>query len=306
VNRIPCMKLFALMLGLSISSTFAAETAASCPPAGYDKPALQQLRQSGFEVAEDAKRNSLALALMDCVANPDPELRDGMAFEGIANWLRAEKLSSETYQSLFAALMLQLQAAPDSAGFRQPFAALILSEVARVDRLQGWLSPDQRDQLVQAAAEYLRGVRDYRGFSETEGWRHGVAHGADLALQLVLNDNINSSQIELLLEAVAAQVAPAGEIFYIYGEPMRLARVANYAHQRDAVPNEFWEGWFKGIVQASPLQDWSEAFGSQLGLARRHNTLAFLLAMHLNATAAEDEQSKALDQWVMQALTQLP
>jgi len=300
------MQLFALMLCLAISSTFAAEKVASCPPAGYDKPALQQIRQSGFEVADDAKRNSLALALLACVADPDPELRDGVAFEGIASWLRAEKLTPETYQSLFPALMLQLQAAPDSAGFRQPFAALILSEVARVDRLQGWLGPDQREQMVQAAAEYLGGVRDYRGFSETEGWRHGVGHGADLALQLVLNDNVHASQVENLLEAVSTQVAPAGEIFYIYGEPMRLARVVYYAHRRDVLPAGFWEGWFQGIAEATPLQDWSEAFGSQLGLARRHNTLAFLLAMHLNATAADDEQGKALDQWVMQALMQLP
>ena len=29
---------------------------------------------------------------------------------------------------------------------------------------------------MTAAAAYLSGVRDYRGYDETAGWRHGVAH----------------------------------------------------------------------------------------------------------------------------------
>ena len=76
-------------------------------------------------------------------------------------------------------LLEQLQAADDAAGFRKPFAALALSEVARSDRVEPVFTGEQREQLVAAAAAYLGGVRDYRGFSETEGWRHGVAHNGD-------------------------------------------------------------------------------------------------------------------------------
>jgi len=201
-------------------------------------------------------------------------------FEGIAHWLRSSQLSQEAFQSLHAGLMLQLQAAPDNAGFRQPFAALILSEVARADRLQAQLDPDLRDQMVMAAANYLENVKDYRGFSATEGWRHGVAHGADFALELVLNEAVGAAQIKNLLEAVAAQISPPGEMFYVYGEPGRLARVVFYAYQRNVVEPEFWSDWFEGIAKASPLNDWSEAFSSEQGLAKRHNTMVFLLAMH--------------------------
>ncbi len=283
-----------------------AQPVAACPPDAYSKADLLAIKQAGFELADDAQRNALALALMACVSDPDPELRDGVAYEGIAHWLRSGQINPQTYQSLHAGLMLQLQAAPDHAGFRQPFAALVLSEVARADRLQAQLDTELRLQLVMAAANYLKGVKDYRGFSETEGWRHGVAHGADLALQLVLNDLVNAEQIKTLLAAVATQIAPAGDTFYIYGEPARLARVVFYAHRRNVLEPEFWRGWFEGIAKASPLNEWSEAFSSQQGLAKRHNTLAFLLAMHLNATTASDEQGKELDQWVMQALSQLP
>jgi hypothetical protein len=295
-----------LLLSLLWPALLAAQPAAACPPQGYSKESLLELRQKGFEQADEKSRNALARGLLACVAEPDPELRDGVAFEGISTWLRTGQLNAETYQVLYSGLLLQLQAAPDRAGFRQPFAALILAEVARVDRLQPSLSVDQREQLVTAAAAYLAGVKDYRGFSASEGWRHGVAHGADLALQLVLNEAINAEQIEVLLAAVSSQVSPEGETFYIYGEPGRLARVVFYAHRRDVLAAEYWQDWFAAIAAPAPLPDWPEAFSSQAGLAKRHNTLAFLLAMHFNATAADDEPGKALDQWVMQALAQLP
>ena len=45
----------------------------------------------------------------------------------------------------------------DTNGFQQPFAALVLSEVARTDRIDPWMTPAMRSELVTAAATYLAG-----------------------------------------------------------------------------------------------------------------------------------------------------
>ena len=113
-------------------------------------------------------------------------------------------------------------AAPDDAsGFRRPFAALALAEVARADRIEPYLTEPERHELAEAGAAYLRGVRDYRGFTAGEGWRHGVAHGADLMLQLALNPRLSRTDADRLLGAIAAQVAPMGPVYYIHGESAR-------------------------------------------------------------------------------------
>jgi len=275
---------------------------AACPPDGYSKQSLLEIRQAEFKMDDDQQRNALAISLLDCVGDPDPQLRDSVAFEGISSWLRTEQLDLQTYFALYQGLLEQLDKQPDEAGFRKPFAALILSEVARADRIQVQLSNKQRDRLVTSASGYLALVRDYRGFSETEGWRHGVAHGADLALQLVINPAVNEEQMKTLLDAVATQVAPAGDVFYIYGEPSRLARVVFYAHQRAVLDSDYWQAWFDGVSRPGPMASWSKAFSSQPGLAKRHNTLAFLQVMHLNASLVANEQGEELDQWVMSAL----
>jgi len=291
------------MLPLLLACAMAqAHAGPNCPPPGQTRADLVELRQVGFVIGDDAVRDRVAIGLLACIGNPDPVIRDGVVYEGLATWLRGKQLSAAAVQSLREGLLEQLQAADDAEGFRKPFAALALSEVARSDRVEPVFTDEQREQLVAAAAAYLGGVRDYRGFSETEGWRHGVAHGSDLVLQLVLNPQISLEQAWRLLAAVAAQVAPPGEVFYVYGESARLARAAFYAQRRDDMAAADWARWLEAIADPAPLDSWNDAFSTQAGLARRHNTLAFLQALHVAASAAGDERGVGLAAQVMEGL----
>jgi len=293
------IRILTLLLACAVAQAHAEP---NCPPPGQTRADLVELRRDGFAIEDDAVRDRVAIGLLACTGDPDPAIRDGVVYEGLATWLRGNQLSAAAVQALREGLLEQLQAADDAAGFRKPFAALALSEVARSDRVEPVFTGEQREQLVAAAAAYLGGVRDYRGFSETEGWRHGVAHGSDLVLQLALNPRISPEQAWRLLAAIAAQVAPPGEVFYVYGEPARLARAAFYAQRRDDMAAADWARWLGAVVDPAPLDAWSDAFSTQAGLARRHNTLAFLQALHVAAAAAGDERGAVLAAQVMEAL----
>lgn len=291
-----------VLLAMLVVAPVCCRADGQCPPYGYSAPQLSEIRRSGFNIENDAERNALAIALLACVADPNPDLRDGVAYAGIAAWLRARALSAETIEALYANLLEQISSNHDPNGFQQPFAALILSEVARTDRIEDTFTSGRRDELVAVASNYLSGVRDYRGFSETEGWRHGVAHGSDLILQLALNTHITAPQIRRMMAAVATQVAPSAGIFYHYGEPERLARAVYYAWKRGIVDPSAWVEWFDAIAAPHPLDNWNSAFLTEAGLARRHNTLAFLLVMHLYASDTADKTTSDLDRMVMQAI----
>ena len=98
-----------------------------------------------------------------------------------------DKISVETRLAAIAELLPALKSdAPDPSGFRKPFAALVLSELAR----------------------------------------------ADLMLQLALNPALDKAQLDRMIAAVATQVTPPGEQFYVYGESARLARPVLYAALR--------------------------------------------------------------------------
>ncbi len=249
---------------------------AACPPGTSTKAALLVLKQVGWRVSDDGARQALAIALLDCLASPDPVLRDEVAFDALSSWARGRLLTPATLQTIRSTLMPRLAPAEgDAAGFAAPFAALALAEVARADRVQPFLSDDERVGLLSVATTYVRGVRDYRGFDAVEGWRHGVAHGADLLLQLSLNLGLERAQLEAILAAVASQVMPAGH-FYIYGEGDRLMTPVFYIGRRGALSAAEWSAWFSALTG----QRVSPATPTQASLAANHDLAAFLLPLY--------------------------
>ena len=228
------------------------------------------------------------LALIACLGDPDPNIRDKHAFERLAAAMRAGEVDHETLASMESRL-LKLVAEPDPQGFQRPFAILTLAEVARTDRLKPWMTDQERGVLVDTAANYLSGLTDYRAFDDKAGFRHGVAHGADFALQLALNPAITKPQLDRLLAAVATQVAPKDPgVAYWAGEPDRLARVVIFIAQRKLHADAEWKAWFESVMNPSPLASWDLAFASEIGIRKHHNARAFLLSIFASATTSKD------------------
>ena len=155
----------------------------------------------------------------------------------------------------------------------QPFAALVIAEVARFDRVEPFMTDQQLQQLVDAGTRYLQSVRDYRGFDEREGWRHGVAHSSDLMLQLAVNPRTSKAQLDQMLAAIATQVAPAGEHFYMYGEGDRLAQAVFYIAKRKLHTADEWRKWFEQVAAPAPLAKWARRvdFAARPGEAPQHD-----------------------------------
>jgi hypothetical protein len=273
----------------------------TCPPAGWTLTRLEALKKDGFKIADSSQRHGLAIGLLACLGHPKPELRDAIAFEALSTWMRAGQIDLATMKVLRADLLNTL-AQSDANGFRSSFSALLLSEVARTDRLQAWMSPEERDEMVRAAALYLANVKDYRAFSDAEGFRHAVAHGADFILQLALNPQTNKPQVDHLMIAVAAQVAPVGAIAYWAGEPDRLARPIVFIAQRRLHSDAEWQAFFSEITNPKPLESWRAAFSSEEGIKKRHNVRAFLLSVYANASSSDESGIRQLVPHVNAAL----
>jgi hypothetical protein len=250
------------------------------------------LQSHDFVFANATDANRAALALLPCLDDPDPKVRDALAYEALATWMRGKQISAATAREALQRLNARLKA-PDASGFGRPFAALVLAEVARMDRVDAYLTSSEYSAFVASASEYLQTVRDYRGFDEREGWRHGVAHGADLLMQLALNPRLTKPDADAMLAAIAQQVAPSTPHAYIYGESERLARPVLFIAQRALHSNAEWSAWLAKIISPAPLAQWSDAYTSQRGLAKRHNTHTFLNALHTTLTVNGDERAKA-------------
>lgn len=255
-----------------------------CAPLGLLGDDLAAWRASGFETAEPDRA---ARELAACLEASDPAMRDGIGYEGLADLLRGGEVSEAVRLDLIDSLSARLEA-PDPNGFGQPFTALSLAELVRTDRIEAFLSEEQRTRLIQTASDYLSGISDYRGFDDEDGWRHGVAHGADFVLQLGLNPEIGPEGLRTLRQALGSQVTAQNGHAYVFGEPDRLARALLVIASRDAFDADDWEAWFLTLADPAPLADWNEAFGSEAALARLHNLKAFAYALYVPASLSEN------------------
>jgi hypothetical protein len=110
----------------------------------------------------------------------------------------------------------------------------------------------------------------------------------------------------MILDAIAEQIAPPVEHFYIHGEPERLARAVFFLMKRELHKREAWTAWFERVTAPAPLPQWQDAWLSQRGLAKRHNTAAFLLAIYLYVREDSPELQSRVFEPLRAAIQRLP
>ncbi len=306
------MNIFPLLLTLTLALMATSSDASSvnkltqkkaCLDAPWTKEKLVKLKQEGFVINKGNDRNQVALIIAGCLASEESSIRDGIAFEGLSYWLREKKLTKTTQLQLFTTLVSAVEAKPsDALGVYQPFAILVLSELARADRIESYLSDEQRQRLINSAAIYLSELTDYRGFEQVIGWRHGIAHSADLFMQLSLNSKTSKEQLDIMLTAIISQVVASNEHFYIYGEPKRLVMPVLYSFYRGLHSLEEWQIWLNKVTSPSPLKSWQQGYQSQLGLAKLHNTQAFLNSLFIISQNSKNEMLIKMQPGIIKAI----
>lgn len=293
----------------------AACASTALPPPAIPLPELCVIEPNLFEAgaARDAAladmtaetRARFVSPLTACLEDSDPKVRDGYAYELISAILRGGNVPPETLRALKAGLLSRLADADgDPDGFRGPFAMLALAEVARTDRIEAWMSEDERTDLINAAHAYLAGLTDYRGFSDTDGWRHGVAHTADLLMQLSLNPALTEAQAGEILAAVAEKAGPADHA-YVFGESERLAAPVLYLAQKGFLTPDDWQAWFGALWPADdPLRE--VAYSSEAALTKLHNLRAFSEAVYVSTAASGAPAFEGLGAAALMMLKSLP
>jgi hypothetical protein len=277
-------RFIALILTLTIPSVAVANQCAD----NFTKVALQTLQEKIFVIEASEKRNQVAIKLLSCLGAADPKVRDGIVYEATSEWLREGLLNQATVKIMFDVLIETLQQTDqDPLNFTQPFAALVLSEVLRVDRITPYLMDNERQKAIEVSTTYMRNITDYRGFDDVQGWRHAVAHTADVFLQLSLNKKVSKAQLGQLLDAIRSQVSPQPVHFYVYGEPKRLAMAFVYIVLRGEHTEKELLSYLDSVVSPAPYDNWQSVYSDKKGLAQLHNTRSFI-----NSIFAISGQSK--------------
>jgi len=238
--------------------------------------ALEYWRPVREQAAEDSMpADELAPELVPCLGSPDPELRDSIGYELFTYWLRQEQLSDQTRRGLLETLSTKLG---DSNTLTRSFSALILAEIMRSDAAKPFMTPAERQALLDRAAGAISRETDYRGLEPDIGWVHPVAHMADLLWRFALHPATSPEQAEIVLGAVRSKVGPI-ETAYAFNEGDRLARVVATLARRELLDSVTLADWISSFQTPQSMGKWSDAFASPAGMAELHNTKQFMRAL---------------------------
>ena len=268
-----------------LGATFAALAAPAHPPEFW-----RTLKQQQFKLAPGQSAAELASEVTQLLGSTDPEIRDGIAYEALSDWVYGEQLLSaaqleQLRGQLASNAVLGLGGTGDDSLFLRSFSILALSVLAAEDLQKPFLTPEHYAGLVDLGIQSLTRERDLRGYVPGKGWGHATAHAADLLKFLARNPKLQPAQQQRIVSAVATRLRTAGVVF-VWGEDARLAAtLASVVRRTDADPANF-AGWFDEL-RAAHHRVWDGAFDPALYIAERAQLNALAqLSLNLDADPA--------------------
>ena len=237
------------------------------PPAYW-----RTLKQAQFKLASGESAIALATEATQMLGSPDPDIRDGIAYEALSAWIYRQQLfTASQLQQLQTPLERNavhgLGSAGDDSLFLRSFSILALSVFAAEDLQQPYLTQEHYAGLVNLGIQSLTQERDLRGYVPVKGWAHATAHAADLLKFLARNPKLQPAQQQRIVEAVTTRLKTAGQVF-VWGEDARLAAtLAAVARRADADAGNF-SRWFDAL-RAAHQRLWEGEFDPARYVAER-------------------------------------
>lgn len=123
--------------------------------------------------------------LLNNIGNLNPTIRDDLVYTLFARGFIENAFTYEQEQNVINTFVKEknlfhdIDKSENDSVFLRSFSALLGSVILEKDKETKILTTTDRNTLFDWSIDYLMLEKDYRGFVETKGWAHSVAHGSD-------------------------------------------------------------------------------------------------------------------------------
>ena len=274
-----------------------------------DKFFWKKLQENNYAIPADHTPTSLTAELFVYLGSSDPELRDEIAYQTFANFLKRGYLSDEEIAIYITSLLGNLETGigerdTDSV-FLRSFSVLFLAEIIHNDNKAPSLKKPILKTILEKALWYMEAERDPRGYVNEKGWAHALAHTADLFLVLAKNPNTGSREHNRMLNAISKKLVGSTDWVYIHGEDDRLSRAALEILRRDTLSSAFIKKWLKSFLKPDS-GSWNGAWTNEETARAYFNVRNFLRSLYLQVTTEEElPQKEELEAMVLESIQTL-
>jgi hypothetical protein len=231
-------------------------------------------------VPTDRPLADLTAELTQMLGDPDPRVRDELAYPTLATWIERgeyDDLLLGLGDGMATGLRSGLGDSDTDTVFRRSFSALVLGECIARDSARPLVPGGKILEWGDRIATWLLDEQDLRGYVPGKGWAHAVAHGADALATLARSPHVGKAELSVLLDVIAERLALPVNRLFTHQEPDRLALAAMAVLRRDRVEFETIEPWVERLGEMARRR----SRGDGDPYLATGNTEAFLRSLYL-------------------------
>ena len=205
-------------------------------------------------VPRDRPLADLTAELTQMLGDPDPRVRDEVAYPTLATWVdrgEYDDLLPGLGDGMAAGLRTGLGESGTDTVFRRSYSALVLAECIARDTARPLVPGGKVLDWGDRLATWVLGEQDLRGYVDGKGWAHAVAHGADALGVLARSPHVGRAELGVVLDVIGERVAIRTRTLFAHGEADRLASAAMAVLRRDRVTIETLEPWVARLGEAA-------------------------------------------------------
>lgn len=267
------------------------------------------IQENNYAIPLDHTPTSLTAELFEYLGSTDPELRDQIAYDTFANFLKRDYYSPEELAiyitSLLANLEIGIGESETDSVFLRSFSVLFLAEIIHNDNKVPHLKKPIIKTILEKVLWYIEAERDPRGYVKDKGWAHALAHTADLLLVLGRNLNTGAREHNRILNGISKKLLQSTDWVYLHGEDDRLSRAVLEIFHRGTLPAAFVKKWLSSILN-SGADSWKGAWLEEESARAFFNVRNFMRSLYFRVVT-EDElpHQKELEKLVLGTIQKL-
>jgi len=211
-------------------------------PSGF----WEQVVADGLKVPQERSLVEMTEDLTRMLGDPDPDVRDGIAFPTMATWIDEgvyDDLLVGLGDGMCHGLDIGLGELESDTVFRRSFSALILTECIDRTTRAALGGPNVVLRWGDKIMSWYSREQDLRGFVPGKGWAHAVAHGADALGALARSPVLGRLELTVILDVIADRLLMPTEAFFVCGEGDRLAFATMHLLRRNVLGIDVLEPW---------------------------------------------------------------
>ncbi|WP_339836997.1 DUF2785 domain-containing protein [Paenibacillus sp. FSL R7-0272] len=247
------------------------------------KEKLMYIRENQYQAQSDAF--VLIQEMLHNIGTVDAQLRDELIYTTLSHWIPGLSLTTSELEHILTTvldrdhLLYGLGETHSDSVFTRSFSMLVIPLLFMRHAASPFLSSERIHQIKDVVFHNVREEKDYRGYDETKGWAHAVAHAADVLEDLAQYNELDEADLSTMLDLVYEKMTISDRV-YSDGEDERMITPVMCILDRNILSQASVQQWIQRFGTVENESEFLPAFRQKNNIKNFLKSLYFRIKFH--------------------------